>query len=71
MVRRIVASVAILDVTQFAAYSRFAQTPNYIDGHAPPFKFALWLCVRSVILCSWMTKDTGWHEKPREPSRRG
>jgi hypothetical protein len=56
-------SVAFLDVTQFAAYSRFTQTPNYIDSDAPPIKFSLWLTFRSVILCSWMTNDTGWHEK--------
>jgi hypothetical protein len=58
------ASMAVLDVTQFAAYSRFTQTPNYIDSDAPPIKFSLWLNFRSVILCSWMTNDTGWHEKP-------
>jgi hypothetical protein len=37
------ALVAVLDVTQFAAYSRFAQTPNYIDSDAPPVKFPFWL----------------------------
>jgi hypothetical protein len=56
------ASVAVLDVNQLAAYSRFTQTPNYIDSEAPPIKFSLWLSFRSVILCSWMMNDTGRHE---------
>jgi hypothetical protein len=61
---RLAASVAVLDVNQFAAYSRFTQTPDYIDSDAPPIKFSLWLNFRNVILCSWMTNDTGRHEKP-------
>jgi len=60
------ASVAVLDVTKFATYSRLAQKPNYIDSDAPPFKFTLWLHFRSVILCSWMTTNTRWHEKPHD-----
>jgi hypothetical protein len=31
-------SVAVLDVS-LATYSRFTQTPNYIDSDAPPVKF--------------------------------
>jgi hypothetical protein len=58
------ASLAVLDVTQFAAYSRFTQTPNYIDSDTPPIQLSLWLSFRTVILCSWMTNDTGRHEKP-------
>jgi hypothetical protein len=57
-------SMTVLDVTQFAAYSRFTRTLNYIDRDAPPIKFSLWLNLRGVILCSWMTNDNGRHEKP-------
>jgi hypothetical protein len=58
------ASMAVLEVRQFAAYSRFTQTPNYIDSDAPPIEFSLWLSFRGVILCSWMTNDTGGMKVP-------
>ncbi len=37
------ASVAVLDVTQFAIYSRFAQTVNHINGDTPAVEFLLLL----------------------------
>jgi hypothetical protein len=52
-----VASLAVLETSQFAAYSRFAQTPNDIDSDAPPVKFSLSLSFRTIVRRSWF----GWH----------
>jgi hypothetical protein len=51
------ASVAILDVTHFARYSRFAQTPNYIDSDAPPVKFSLCFSFGMIVGRSCLA----WH----------
>jgi hypothetical protein len=51
------ASVAILDATQLARYSRFAQTPNYIDSDAPPVKFSLCFSFGMIVGRSCLA----WH----------
>jgi hypothetical protein len=51
------ASVAILEVTQFARYSHFAQTPSYIDSDAPPVKFSLCISFGMIVGRSCLA----WH----------
>jgi hypothetical protein len=57
---RAAASVAALSVTQFAAYSRFAPPPNYIDSDTPPLKFPLRL-IFGIIVRRWF--DVGGLER--------
>jgi hypothetical protein len=54
--------VAVLDVSQFATYSRFTQTPNYIDSDAPPVKFQFLLRFNIVVVSKdceqyWMASE--------------
>jgi hypothetical protein len=50
------ASVADSDARQFAAYSCFAQTPNYIDSGAPPVKFQFLPRFKIVVRSRWIAK---------------
>jgi hypothetical protein len=56
-------SVAFLDVSQFATYSRFMQTPDYIDSDAPPVKFQFLLRFNIVVQSRRIANNTGWHPK--------
>src|SRR5512132_1886448 len=57
------ASVAVLPVTQFAAYSRFAQPPNYIDSDTPPLNFPLRLSFGIIVRRSCFAIGTKRHQK--------
>jgi len=47
--------VGLADVTQFATYSSFTQTLDYVRSDTPPFKIPLVRKQRLVVRCGWTT----------------